>query len=237
MRHNRAGMILVILLSVAGLSGCVHIKDLDERQSDLIAEYSAGVLLQYSDTYERRLIPQEQEEEETGSATAEPSAVTAPTPSPAPASSEGGSQTGQEPAPEETVQEVSLDTIYNIDGLEFSYDTYEFCSRYQNSTIMAGKGEMLLVVSFRIHNVSGADKKVDLKKSGITYPLDIDGEKYDPTISWLENGGLDFLSTTIPKGKTETAVLIYNVSKEKQQATEISLAVEKGEERAVIPLR
>lgn len=240
MRHNRIGIVLAVLLSAVALSGCLNVKDLDEKQSDLIAEYSAGVLLRYSDTYERRLITREQAAEDgdgTQAGIADSKTAT-PSPSPSPVST---APPGQTAAAEETAQEVSLDELYGIDGLKFSYESYEFCSRYpknsSDSTIVAEDGETMLVVTFRIRNVSGADKKVNLMKSGITYPLEIDGAEYQPSLSMLDNGGLNYLDTKIPAGRTETAVLIYNLSKEKKNASSISLAVEKGKNRAGVTLK
>lgn len=246
MRHNRIGIVLAVLLSAVALSGCLNVKDLDEKQSDLIAEYSAGVLLRYSDTYERRLITREQAAEDDGG-TQEgiaDSKTATPSLSPSPVSTAPPGQTAaaeETPGPEETAQEVSLDELYGIDGLKFSYESYEFCSRYpknsSDSTIVAEDGETMLVVTFRIRNVSGADKKVNLMKSGITYPLEIDGAEYQPSLSMLDNGGLNYLDTKIPAGRTETAVLIYNLSKEKKNASSISLAVEKGKNRVGVTLK
>ena len=52
--------ILLTILSILSLTGCADVSDLTEEQSNLIAQYSAGVLLRYSDSYERRLITKEQ---------------------------------------------------------------------------------------------------------------------------------------------------------------------------------
>ena len=52
--------ILLTILSILSLTGCADLSDLTEEQSNLIAQYSAGVLLRYSDSYERRLITKEQ---------------------------------------------------------------------------------------------------------------------------------------------------------------------------------
>ena len=120
MRHNRIGIVLAVLLSAVALSGCLNVKDLDEKQSDLIAEYSAGVLLRYSDTYERRLITREQAAEDGDGTQAGTADSKTATPSPSPVSTAPPGQTAaaeETPGPEETAQEVSLDELYGIDGL------------------------------------------------------------------------------------------------------------------------
>ena len=70
--------IFFILLSMMSLTGCMEAENLTEQQSDLIAEYSAGVLLRYSDKYQHRLITKEQrkkQEQESEEASPSPSAT------------------------------------------------------------------------------------------------------------------------------------------------------------------
>ena len=58
----------------------MNVQDLTEKESEMIAEYSAGLLLQYSDQYERRLI----KKNPAGvNETAQPSAVPSETAPPA----------------------------------------------------------------------------------------------------------------------------------------------------------
>ncbi len=247
MKHNRIRVILAILAAMVLLSGCLDVGDLSEEESDMIAEYSAGVLLRYSGDYDRRLITKEQAEkegieEEKASAAPLVSAspgvaatATADVPSAAPDASPGKE--------ENPAAKVTLNQLYQMDGIDFSYDTYQFCDRYpqgdKTMQIVAREGETLLVVSFRVKNNSAGKKKVDLLKNGIEYPLTIDGNQYYPGISILKNGGLNHLRTTLDKGKSENAVLIYTLSKERKKASRISLTVEdkKANRQADIQLK
>ncbi len=251
MRRNRIYAAVLLLASAAVLSGCMGVKDLSEENEDMIAEYAAGVLLQYSDQYDRRLITETQEETKT-SPTADAAATAPPaktesggsggssssdassgsdSPSDSDSSGSGGEASGE--TPEST---VSLNKLYHVKGLDFSYDSYEFRKQY-GSTIQAEKGQVLLVVHFDVRNISGRKKKVNLAKRQISYGLTADGSEYQPQFVILDNMGLNHLSTTIPAGKNEDAVLIYRLAKARRSASDITLRIQDGGKTAIVKLK
>ena len=261
MRHNRIYTALLLLISAAALSGCMGVKDLSEEKEDMIAEYAAGVLLQYSDQYDRRLFTKEKEEAKTSSTadaatalpTADPTATPAPTGS---GGSDGSSSSGDSDAssgsdsssdsdssggrggdsqetPEPT---VPLNKLYHVKGLDFSYDSYEFRNQY-GGTVRAEKGQVLLVVHFDVRNTSGRKKKVSLAKRQISYGLTVDGSEYQPQFVILDNMGLNHLITTIPAGKNEDAVLVYRVAKARRSASDIKLRIQDGGKTAIVKLK
>ena len=251
MRRNRIYAAVLLLASAAVLSGCMGVKDLSEENEDMIAEYAAGVLLQYSDQYDRRLITETQEETKT-SPTADAAATAPPaktesggsggssssdassgsdSPSDSDSSGRGGEASGE--TPEST---VSLNKLYHVKGLDFSYDSYEFRKQY-GSTIQAEKGQVLLVVHFDVRNISGRKKKVILAKGQISYGLTADGSEYQPQFVILDNMGLNHLSTTIPAGKNEDAVLIYRLAKARRSASDITLRIQDGGKTAIVKLK
>ncbi len=255
MRHNRIFTALLLLVSAAALSGCMGVKDLSEEKEDMIAEYAAGVLLQYSDQYDRRLITEEKAADASSTAdaaaTADPTATPAPTESGGSGSSSssgassgsdsssdsdssGGSGDGDsQETPEST---VSLNKLYRVKGLDFSYDSYEFRNQY-GGTVQAEKGQVLLVVHFDVRNTSGRKKKVSLAKRQISYGLTVDGSEYQPQFVILDNMGLNHLITTIPAGKNEDAVLIYRLAKARRSASDITLRIQDGGKTAIIKLK
>ena len=268
MRYNRIWLTLALLAVILVLGGCMNVQDLTEEEAGLVAEYSAGILLRYSDQYERRLITKDQRKEED-TVVSVPS-VTSPavsaTPAPTPASLPDGSEDpaasaapggdsavssdSGDPAPDaqpveaDTSEQVSLNELYHIKGLHFSYESYQFCDRYpksSNSTsvITAGKDETLLVVKFRIRNKSGKKKKVNFIKRAkkISYIMTVDGNEYEPGLNILPNTGLNFLNTTIKKGAAEEAVLIYTMAKERRQAASIALQIKEGNNAVNIQLK
>lgn len=239
MKRNRIA-IFVTILSMLSLAGCMDVGDLTEQQSDLIAEYSAGVLLRYSDRYERRLITKEQlkkQERQNGeSASASPTATIQVTPTPTPEATAGSSSDGQ--PTEVGVPNIGVSEFFQFDGVTVSYHSYKFVKKYGSAQIRAGDGETLCIVSFMLHNTSNKVKKLNLmKKTDISYTLDVDGSEYQPGPSILENGGLNQLITTLKPGKKEEAVLIYRMSKEKKNASSITLTIANQAKQSKITLR
>lgn len=238
MRRNRI-VALVIALSMLSLNGCMSVGDLTEKQSDFVAEYSAGLLLRYSDRYERRLLTKEQLEKQGIEPTAEvsPTPMVSAEPTATAPEADATNDSGEEPEAT-AIPNVEMNEIYQLDGIKVRYDSYEFANKYGSSQIRAEDGETLLIVSFEVKNVSGKTKKVNLmKRTGITYTLDVDGHEYQPGISILENGGMNQLLTTLKPGKKEKAVLIYRMDQERKTASSITLSIADGDKQSKLTLK
>lgn len=250
MKYNR---ILCILLALAmiSLTGCASVKDMSEDHADLVAEYAAGVLLRYSDTYERRLITKKQAEKEGDTEAELASSQPSVSPSASPSASATASATASaspsvspdgEPTQSSEQTNTELSDLFGIKGVTFTYDSYEFTNAYGTSQIRADDDECLMVVTFIVKNTTGKKKKIDLTdrnqlEGGMQYELDVDGSKYEPGLSIIENGGLNFLSTTLGPRKSEEAVLIYRMSKDKENASSIQLKLSEGDRQSTIQLK
>lgn len=222
----------VLAVSVLSLTGCADIKNLSEEQENEIAEYAAGVLLQNSDKYPYRLITKEEKE-----VTETPT----PTPTSAAAQASDAPQESQpeqtEAAPEDSKKEVSLDDLYHLKGVSISYTSYRLADKYGSSQVRAEQGKKLLVAEFSLKNNSGAKKKVKLiDRRKITYQLNVDGTTYSPQISLLENQ-LDYLETVIAKGKSQKAVLVFQVDKNATNASSIDLSIEEGNNKTSVKMK
>ena len=218
----------VLAVSVLSLTGCADIKNLSEEQENEIAEYAAGVLLQNSDKYSYRLITKE-EKEVTETPTPMPAT---PTPTSAAAQASDAPQESQPEqtaaAPEDSKKEVSLDDLYT---------SYRLADKYGSSQIRAEQGKKLLVAEFSLKNNSGAKKKVKLiDRRKITYQLNVDGTTYSPQISLLENQ-LDYLEAVIAKGKSQKAVLVFQVDKNATNASSIDLSIEEGNNKTSVKMK
>lgn len=86
-------------------------------------------------------------------------------------------------------------------------------------------------------NTRRSKRKIELGNKKIDYTLNVDGNNYQPGISILENMGLNYLDTTLKSGGSEEAVLIFEMSKDKKKASQISLTVSRGGRQAVVQLR
>ena len=222
----------VLAVSVLSLTGCADIKNLSEEQENEIAEYAAGVLLQNSDKYPYRLITKEEKE-----------VTETPTPTPTSAAAQA-SDAPQESQPEQTAaapedskKEVSLDDLYHLKGVSILYTSYCLADKYGSSQIRAEQGKKLLVAEFSLKNNSGAKKKVKLiDRRKITYQLNVDGTTYSPQISLLENQ-LDYLETVIAKGKSQKAVLVFQVDKNATNASSIDLSIEEGNNKTSVKMK
>lgn len=229
----------VLAVSVLSLTGCADIKNLSEEQENEIAEYAAGVLLQNSDKYSYRLITKE-EKEVTETPTPMPATPT-PTPTSAAAQASDAPQESQPEqtaaAPEDSKKEVSLDDLYHLKGVSVLYTSYRLADKYGSSQIRAEQGKKLLVAEFSLKNNSGAKKKVKLiDRRKITYQLNVDGTTYSPQISLLENQ-LDYLETVIAKGKSQKAVLVFQVDKNATNASSIDLSIEEGNNKTSVKMK
>lgn len=238
MKHTRI-LCFLLIVSMISLTGCMDVKDMSEEKSGLVAEYAAGVLLRYSDKYEHRLITREQlakQEKETADASSPAESTATPTVSSAP---DGSGTPGEAQEPEVSeVPEVSLDELYQLKGIKVSYASCEFTKQYGNSEIRAMEGETLFVVTFAFKNVSGAGKKVNLMdQRDIQYTLDVDGNQFFPGVNILPNGGLNYLDTTIKKGKTEKAVLIFRMDQDRTSASSVNLTIEENNKKTSIKIK
>ena len=227
----------VLAVSVLSLTGCADIKNLSEEQENEIAEYAAGVLLQNSDKYPYRLITKK-EKEVTETPTPMPAT---PTPTSAAAQASDAPQESQPEqtaaAPEDSKKEVSLDDLYHLKDVSILYTSYRLADKYGSSQIRAEQGKKLLVAEFSLKNNSGAKKKVKLiDRRKITYQLNVDGTTYSPQISLLENQ-LDYLETVIAKGKSQKAVLVFQVDKHATNASSIDLSIEEGNNKTSVKMK
>ncbi len=227
----------VLAVSVLSLTGCADIKNLSEEQENEIAEYAAGVLLQNSDKYPYRLITKK-EKEVTETPTPMPAT---PTPTSAAAQASDAPQESQPEqtaaAPEDSKKEVSLDDLYHLKDVSILYTSYRLADKYGSSQIRAEQGKKLLVAEFSLKNNSGAKKKVKLiDRRKITYQLNVDGTTYSPQISLLENQ-LDYLETVIAKGKSQKAVLVFQVDKNATTASSIDLSIEEGNNKTSVKMK
>lgn len=225
-------LLLCLCASMCMLVGCVEGKSLTEEQQDVIAEYSAGVLLRNYDKYNQRLV---KTEPVVPAVTEQPTAAPATEP---PVTDSGTSQPGAEE--EEQLNEVSLDDLYHVSGMKVSYDSYVACNEYPKDSPMqltAKKGQFLLVVRFVVKNKSSKPLSVDLMKREISYLLNMDGKEYQPVIAMQENGGMNYLKTKLKAGASEKAILVYEIPDESKDPESMVLTVKDGGDATTIRLK
>nr|MBP3599080.1 hypothetical protein [Eubacterium sp.] len=222
---------LCLCFGVLALGGCAKTHDLTEEEQDLIAEYSAGLLLQYEDRYERKLVPEEPE----ATVTVAPALVT-PAPTPAPTLEETtNANASADSEEEEQFQQVSLNDMYKVKGVAVSYQSFvvgrEYPKKLSAFQMTAKKGEQFFVARFQVKNMTNKKKTINLQKHELAYPLILNEEEYQPTIVIQKNGGLNYLKTTLSGNASEEAILVYNIPTSVKKVTSAVLTVRDEKEK------
>ncbi|MCR5797098.1 MAG: hypothetical protein K6G63_04180 [Eubacterium sp.] len=237
---NNRFLFAMMAISCLIFTGC-ETKKLSEEQENNIAAYSAHVLLQHSQGFDKRLVKNAEVTE--APVRQEVRATAAPTKAPAasPNQSTDNGETAADPNATPAPKEVDINAIYNISGVDIKYINYMVGRAYPKESneyqLTAPKGHKLLVMEFDLKNQSGTTKKINLMKSGITYKLSLDGEEYSPTIVILENGGLNYLKTKLKAGGAERAILSFEVPDASAKFKEGSLKIAKNNSVSTITLK
>lgn len=174
--------VLLCGLAVALLTaGCGEMPELTQEETELIAEYAAGILLKYDSGQSNRLVDtsgydEEIEEEESAPESEEPE---------------------EEPELEEvtTVVDVSQDEetepavssveeYYGVPNVMITYTGYEVTDSYPPSSeeddlvfsMDASAGTQLLVLKFNAQNLSGEDQSLNMLGYGARFRVSVNGE-------------------------------------------------------------
>ena len=91
MKYNKITAVCIAGVMAVSLTGCMDsVKNLSDEKSDMVAEYSAGLLLRHSDSYSKRLVTKADQtgnnSQEDVQTTATPAPVVSQTPVPPAAS-------------------------------------------------------------------------------------------------------------------------------------------------------
>lgn len=163
----------LIALSAMLLTGCVDaMPELTAEQSDIIAEYAAGLILKYSPKYQYRIVSEEelaaaiadrQEVSEPESeSTIESEQTQLPAENTPETSSEGTSTEQENQSPQvSSAEDIDFAAELGIDDLIIRYQSFEVCSSYpQNSTgfsVDAARDKKLLVLHFDLEGLPEED--------------------------------------------------------------------------------
>lgn len=201
-----------IFLAVTGLSmllltGCASSISLTDNESDVVAEYIAGLMFKYDKNYEEALILPEESEEEVVKAT--------PTPTQGAISDSDKVTTSQNSNHDANLQAVSDFTeVIGVKNLKIEYSGYEVKDSISDDyfNIESGKEKNLVIVKFKLINTSSKDIPLNLTKSNISYQLDINtGNFQKPLLTFLDND-LRLIDTTVKANSTLDTVLVFDVS-------------------------
>lgn len=214
--RKKLRILSVLVVLVLTISGCgVSVIDLSDEQRDMVSEYIAAAILKNDTGYETRLVynPEVLEPEPTPGPTPLPLVPSEPDATAAPAS--GDTQDGDTPTEAPEVLADSMDALF--DGTVGVRATeYKVINSYDKDiyVVEPSDGKKLLMVTFEVTNGGGKDSKIALQNQKISYRAQVDGSVYEPEQTIVEND-LQFLKTVLKAGKSQKALLFFEIDGKK----------------------
>lgn len=243
--RKKTKFLIVCLLGTVLLSGCAFSPELmlTEEEQQLITNYSANLLLKYSEGYRKTLVDtaakrelqaavavlqaQKQQEEEN------------------PTESSADAETGGEESPYAPSGEQNLAAALSQSGIEIIYEGFDVCKSYPDKDeaedaflLNATEGKDLVVFHFRVNNISGEDVETGILGQEPMFRIIVNGEERKNVLKTLLLNDLATLGDVIPAGESRDEVLVMEVPEEYVQTIEsTSLLVKVNGQESIIPLQ
>jgi hypothetical protein len=241
MQMKKLGLVLLTIIMLS-LTGCIHEYQLSAEETDVAAEYMAGVLLENDRNYQKDLLDWEElkEADSKEDTKAEDS------------KEEGSEKEGSSSKPVKTdekdkeaalpKEDLTISDVIGAKDFDITYQSYKLCSVYPEDetnayfSLTPREGNQLFVASFMVENKSKKDKRLDLRKAKVEYQLDINvGMVYKPLLPLLENS-LRYLNMEIGAGKKEEVILIFEIPKDIVME-DINLIISDGAKTEIIDIK
>ena len=204
---------VLAMMIMLGLTGCVHMVEISDEESETIARTAAWLLFKYDNNYRENLI--------TPTPTVTPTPVP-PTPTPLPDETVEPTMTPDvsEGETEEIVLpefNASVDETLGISDLCLEYDGYELYDSYtfEALSIEPKKAEnCLLLVFLNLQNEGESDVAANILEMQPKCRLYVDiTEQLSPKRTVLLND-FQYLVTEIPAGESYSSVLVFEVERD-----------------------
>lgn len=236
--------VLLVCISMILLTGCMKTYPLSEKQTDIVAEYMAGLLLKNDKSYSPSLLSffevnesknhELEEEKELVSTKDQGDSI-----------DEGSideSQIDDDSNTQSSSIDYTLSDIIEDSDFDIQYIGYRLADTYPEDetnhvfSVDPKEGHRLLVVNFTVENISDNDKIMDLSKEQIQYKLDInETSTYRPQLVLLENN-LQYINMNIKAGEKIPAVLIFEVAVDLDM-TNMKLTLSKDTRNVIIEIK
>ncbi|HBA97424.1 MAG TPA: hypothetical protein DCZ23_04875 [Lachnospiraceae bacterium] len=222
--------IIILILSVT-LTGCAGFPDLSEKESDMISQYIAGAVLnytkgyQYSFDYDRTVLKP----------TLPPAPALAPADKTDTKVPESASKTGSSQPVTET---VGLSDIYNIGGINISPVSVRTRKDIVTdfSSVSADAGKKLVIVSFRIKNNSSKGQNVNLASKNVKYSLTMDGKSYGQAMLTIVEGDMLGFNEKIAAGRSTRGVLLFQADTS-AKVKKVQIEAVSGNKKSVVNIK
>lgn len=220
------GLFTIAAMSMVMMTGCVDaMPELTAEQSDMVAEYAAGLILKYSPKYDYKIVSDEElaaaraamyveAETETGEETeSEPVQQ-----------QEENEQTQQGPVSEEisSEEEQPAETVSSpdtdlaaqlgIDDLIIKYQSFELCDSYpkDNSgfSVDAAKGKKLLILHFDVEGLPESDVDCNLFEENIKMRINVNDARTVSALNTMIPNDITSYMGVIPAGSIVDMVAV-----------------------------
>ncbi len=222
----------VLLVMSIALTGCASFPDLSEKESDMISQYIAGAVLnytkgyQYSFNYDRTVL--------------EPTLPPAPTLKPVSKPETPNNNTGQGSSGQNkpVTKNVSLSEMYNISGINISPVSVRVRKDIVTdfSSVSAGVGKKLVIVSFKIKNNSSKAQNVNLAGQNVRYSLTMNGKGCGQAMLTIVEGDMMGFNQKIAAGKSAQGVLLFQADSS-VKAKKVIVEAVSGNKKSVINVK
>lgn len=241
---------LLISICCLGMCGCTSFPNLTDADMDLVAEYAAGLLLQYSATSDNRLVDvdeallalEELEEEETEEPVEE-----IPVEEPDEPIDEPEVITEETPVIDNTglTEETThpINDCMGVDVLTVQFNGYEIEDSYPDGSgaffaLDAKDGCKLVVLKYTLTNNTDSSVDINMLDKNVSYRVSLDGSGYQYALSTML---LDDLSTyvgTLQSGNSVELVLISEWKEEEvNNITNLTLYIKNGDLAGIYSLQ
>lgn len=242
---RKAGTLLCGILAAALLSGCGdEMIDLTQEETELITEYTVGLLLKYDKYYGSRLVDTtayEAEAEEILEETAEE------VPEEKPEQENPTDNTEVVDVSSDVGSSVSSTTIeeyYGIEGITFQYLGYDLTQSYPSNTsdedlffaMDATDGSQLLVLRFMAANVSSTDLALNMLDYGARFRVSVNGQASQNVLTTMLLDDMQTYNDVLPAGYSVELVSVVEVPQADSVET-IDFILRGGDENVTLSLQ
>ncbi len=218
-----AGMVACLLLNGCG----AQIPELTQEQTDKVVQYAAGILLKYDRNYDSGIMSEEE-------MAAQIRKQITPTPTPVPEkNAEDPGQTEQENevsedligTKEDLVDHRTIAEFLSLNGVDISYTGYDIAASYpENETdewyfaMDAVEGDQLLIIKFRVTNISQETMTVDILNLAPRFRAFIAGGPQINAATTLLTDDLKTLQTTLQPAESVDEVVVVEITDQEAQS-------------------
>lgn len=231
-------LVVFICVSMITLTGCMKEYTLSEKNTDIMAEYMAGRLLETDKKYSPSLLSYH---EITDLNKNTPETEQKPEPVEPTVAPDDQDYNNDDITPSDgehyTLSEIIGDSRFDIQYVDSIFaDTYPEDESNLVFSVDPREGYQLLVVNFSVENRTDKDETIDLSQAKIQYQLDINvGTIYKPQLALLENN-LQYINLKVKAKVKIPAVLIFEVPGDIDMS-DINLIVSRDKKTEIIEIK